>query len=652
MSAKNLFAGMLCLLPVAASAQQEDSIPVVEVLSSVQRQAVVSSVPMQLLGRNEILKLGVADISDALRRLPGITLRDYGGAGGMKTVSVRGLGAQHTGVCYDGILLSDCQSGEIDVARYSLENVDALRLIIGDNDDIFTTAKNAGYASILDINTLRIPDADIHPHATLQMKLGSFGYACPYLRFEQNISENFGISAMGEYTYAENNYPYTIENGNTHTSDYRKNSRMNSGHGELNFIWNANRQQLNGKLYYYDNDRLLPGIVRYYTNDNKEKLHDKNAFAQLGYTVSPFHDFAIRWKGKFNWAESVYVDGNYADGINDANYWQREYYTSLAFLYTMKSFAFDYSADYSYNNFNSSKNVYGRPYRRTILQTLTAKYAAPRITIMARLLHSLYFNYNDSGNKAENLRKLSPSVSISYRLLPEHDLYIRASYKNIFRSPNFNESYYFHYGSTDLKPEIADQYNVGVTYRRLTSMGAWQFTLDGYLNHVKDKIVAVPYNMFIWTNINVGRVIATGFDFSGKVSRKIAKGHEILTSMSYSFMRAENRTNRESDYYGYQIAYTPEHSGSLAVGWQNPWANVSINADGQSSRWATNNHYQSTDIDGYIELGASVYRQFRIKKGLMELRLYGKNLLNKQYEIVAHYPMPGISYMLSVKYKF
>lgn len=31
-------------------------------------------------------------------------------------------------------------------------------------------------------------------------------------------------------------------------------------------------------------------------------------------------------------------------------------------------------------------------------------------------------------------------------------------------------------------------------------------TVDGYLNRVKDKIVGVPYNMFIWRTENLGRV--------------------------------------------------------------------------------------------------------------------------------------------------
>ena len=111
-----------------------------------QHRILTSTSPLQLLDKGDMLRLGVTDMADALHRMPGINLRDYGGAGGMKTVAVRGFGAGHTGVSYDGVLLSECQGGEIDVSRYSLDQVQTLRLTIGDNDDIFISARQASFA--------------------------------------------------------------------------------------------------------------------------------------------------------------------------------------------------------------------------------------------------------------------------------------------------------------------------------------------------------------------------------------------------------------------------------------------------------------------------------------------------------------------------
>ena len=82
------------LLPFAVtSAQKQDTtrslnLGEVEVRGAQTLRTVNSTAPTYQLERDQLLRQGVSDMGEALHRLPGITLRDYGGAGGMKTVSV------------------------------------------------------------------------------------------------------------------------------------------------------------------------------------------------------------------------------------------------------------------------------------------------------------------------------------------------------------------------------------------------------------------------------------------------------------------------------------------------------------------------------------------------------------------------------------
>ena len=639
----------------------------VTVTESQRRHTLTSTAPLHLLDRRDMLSMGITDMADALHRLPGITLRDYGGAGGMKTVSVRGFGAKHTGVSYDGVMLSECQSGEIDLSRYSLDNVEGLSLTIGDNDDIFIPARQSSTPAVLNIETLRMRTDDTRPHLTAQVKQGSFGLISPFVRYEQNLSNRFAFSLVGEYTYADNDYPYSIQNGNETVSDRRSNSRMNSWHGELNFLYQTNRvSRLSGKLYYYDNDRQLPGQVHYYTNLSGEALRDRNAFGQLLYQTRWDDKLSLKWLAKYNWAESVYRDRMMQGGVNDASYWQREVYSSAVLLYTPdERWAMDYSMDYAFNNLNGSswRTLVGKPYRHTMLQSATAKYQSRRLKVIVRLLLSLYLNGQSEmpattrqdvqQNSADNMQRLSPSLSVSYKLLADQDLYVRASYKNIFRSPTFNESYYYHYGSTNLKPESTDQLNVGVTYTApLSRRNMLTVTLDGYYNHVKDMIVAVPQNMFVWTCVNLDKVRSYGLDATMRASRQVAEGHQVAVAGSYSYQRVEDRNNPEATTYGYQVAYMPRHQGSLSVSYENPWVNVSLHGTSVSSRWPNNNHYEGTLIAGYTDCGATLWRQFRWHRHQLEARFDLKNVFDKQYEIVANYPMPGRNYQISINYKF
>ena len=639
----------------------------VTVTESQRRHTLTSTAPLHLLDRRDMLSMGITDMADALHRLPGITLRDYGGAGGMKTVSVRGFGAKHTGVSYDGVMLSECQSGEIDLSRYSLDNVEGLSLTIGDNDDIFIPARQSSTPAVLNIETLRMRTDDTRPHLTAQVKQGSFGLISPFVRYEQNLSNRFAFSLVGEYTYADNDYPYSIQNGNETVSDRRSNSRMNSWHGELNFLYQTNRvSRLSGKIYYYDNDRQLPGQVHYYTNLSGEALRDRNAFGQLLYQTRWDDKLSLKWLAKYNWAESVYRDRMMQGGVNDASYWQREVYSSAVLLYTPdERWAMDYSMDYAFNNLNGSswRTLVGKPYRHTMLQSATAKYQSRRLKVIVRLLLSLYLNGQSEmpattrqdvqQNSADNMQRLSPSLSVSYKLLADQDLYVRASYKNIFRSPTFNESYYYHYGSTNLKPESTDQLNVGVTYTvPLSRRNMLTVTLDGYYNHVKDMIVAVPQNMFVWTCVNLDKVRSYGLDATMRASRQVAEGHQVAVAGSYSYQRVEDRNNPDATTYGYQVAYMPRHQGSLSVSYENPWVNVSLHGTSVSSRWPNNNHYEGTLIAGYTDCGATLWRQFRWHRHQLEARFDLKNVFDKHYEIVANYPMPGRNYQISINYKF
>lgn len=628
----------------------------VTVTETQRRHTVTSTAPLHLLDRQDMLKMGVTDIGDALHRLPGITLRDYGGAGGMKTVSVRGFGAKHTGVSYDGVMLSECQSGEIDLSRYSLDNVASLSLVIGDNDDIFLPARQVTTPAVLAIQTIAMPTEDTKPHLTTQMKFGSFGYVSPFIRYEQNLSDRFAFSVVGEYTYAENDYPYELINGEETIHDHRTNSRMNSGHGELNFLWKMNPvSHLSGKVYYYDNDRQLPGQVHYYVNISKETLHDRNFFAQMMYQTRWSETMSMKWSGKFNWFSSSYRNPLYQGEMMDADYWQREAYTSVALLYIPDDhWGFDYSVDYSFNNLNgrSKMTTIGRPYRHTFLQSATVKWRNERLTVIGRLLYSNYLNDTKEGSKADNMRRLSPSLSMSYKLLVDKDLYVRASYKNIFRAPTFNENYYYHYGSLDLKPESTHQLNVGMTYRQVGKYTDIQCSVDGYYNEVTDKIVAIPASMFMWRCVNVGKVKIVGIDATLRVSRKLVSQHVLSLLGNYSYQSARNKALSGSSSYNLQLAYTPEHTVSGAVSYENPWVNLSMHITGMSSRWANNEHYETTDIDGYAEFGLTVWKTLRLGHHQIEGRVDVKNLFNKQYELVRLYPMPRRNFQISINYKF
>lgn len=630
-----------------------------EVVSERVRKEVTSTAPLFNLTNERMKTMGVTDISDALHRLPGINIRDYGGAGGMKTVSVRGFGTTHTGVIYDGIVLSDCQSGKIDLSRYSLDNVGSLSLIVGDNSDIFVPAKASASAASIIISSMSVPGPmDSLWHVTGQMRVGSFGTYNPYFKVGKSLTPKFSFSVIGEYTHAKNNYPFTLENGKLVTRERRNNSMMNSWHGEINTRWRLTpASMLDAKVYYYDNNRQLPGPVILYNPICNEKLRDRNFFGHLTYKNLSLSKFSFQGLAKFNWDASLYhdEDGKYPGGILDEDYFQREVYVSGSALYVpTDKLAFNYSADYFYNNLTTNQMEVVGSWRHSVLQSFTGKFQNSWLLATARLLWSIYDNGVKEGISSKDENKLSPSLSVSVQPMRNRLFFIRASYKNIFRMPTFNETYYFRMGSTSLKPEDTDQFNFGLTwqYNSTNWLNALVLTGDVYYNNVKDKIVALPTNMFIWTMTNMDKARAFGADVTASATFNIARRQSLVFAGNYSWQRVQPRTSPTDPDYNKQVAYTPIHSGAASLSWENPWVDVVVHTTGASDRYGTSSNLPITRIKGYMEMGAALIRSFKIKRNTIDLRFDLTNILDTQYEIVGNYPMPGRAWKFTVTYKY
>ena len=69
---------------------------------------------VQSLSGAELQSLSSTSIADALKYFAGVQIKDYGGLGGLKTINVRSLGAQHVGIYIDGVRVTNAQNGTVD----------------------------------------------------------------------------------------------------------------------------------------------------------------------------------------------------------------------------------------------------------------------------------------------------------------------------------------------------------------------------------------------------------------------------------------------------------------------------------------------------------------------------------------------------------
>lgn len=622
--------------------------------SVTERRTVQVSGWMQQVDTLDFRRQGLTSVADALGRLPGVTVRDYGGAGGLKTVAVRGFSASHTLVAYDGIPLGDTRGGQVDVGRFALADLQSLRLSTAAASAFPQSARQAAAASTVDLQTYNAFPTDLRPHLSARLAAGSFGHVEPAFAYAQRLSSRFGMSVAGSYYRARNNYPYTVTNGPDVLRLRRQNSRMERAVAEASAKWlPAEGQSVEAKAYFYDDHRQLPGPRILYNEENHERQSSREAFGQLVYRnrLAPTVDLTVR--AKFAYQDSRYADydDTYPDGSIRQDYREREAYVSAAVAWhPLRALSLSLATDYAYATLGSNQPDEDGARRHSVWQNVAMRWRAGGLTATVSLTAQQFANSVEAGEAGRNLSRLTPALHVEWRPRRAALLRLRAYYKETYRPPTFTENYYYHYGSTRLLPERARQLGAGLT---LTAwQGAVTFSADAYHNTVRDKITAVPVNLYLWRMTNTGLTDVWGADAALSARYAVARGHLVALSARYAFQRVVDRTTPGTSTYGKQLPYTPEHSGGASVAYESPWVGVAVYANAVAERFSLPSHIEGTRLAPYAEWGGALYREFRLRPVTLSLRLDATNLFDKQYEVVARYPMPGRAFLFTVGVKW
>lgn len=630
-------------------AQSDDAVRVLDTLTVERNRKTVSlesSAPVQRLDAKDLQLLGVANAGDALKYMSGVTVRDYGGVGGLKTVAIRGMGAQHTAVIYDGVAVGDCQSGQVDLGRFSTDNISTLQLSVGQNDDIYQPARIMASAGAVSLETSMQQGNALK--ATV--RAGSYGLYQSSVLFSRQFGKGWQVTAFGDYITSEGDYKFSIKD----ISAKRNNSDVESIRGELNlFFKNEDRHSLRAKIYAYCSSRGLPGSVIVDNPISNERLLSRNMFAQLFYEYVPASSFRIKTYLKHNYTYDRDRQFRAANDVLNNEYAQNESDVSLTMKWSpsfMPGIAFALSEELFYNRLsttNSHVTMSNNPKRMTSLTAFSARYVNNVFSATASLLHTSAREHTSDGEVAPDRHRFSPAVSLS--LYPfGNNFSFRLSYKDIFRLPTFNDLYYLQVGNYRLKPEKSRMINLGTTYavQGIDCLKELIFSVDAYYGSVKDKIVAVP-GLFVWKMNNVDEVSLTGADVNITSMLEFLPEYTIKTAVTYSYMRAVDDTDN-SPVKGNQIIYTPRHSGSATVFFSIPLLNAGYSLLWSGVRYRLPQNISSNEVDAYCDHSLWVSKDWKIGKSNVTSRFEVLNIADDNYEIVRYYPMQGRSFRMSV----
>lgn len=614
-------------------------------------------IPAQTLGGKELEALRSHSVADALRYFSGVQLKDYGGVGGIKTVNIRSMGTNHMGVYYNGIELGNAQNGQVDLGKYSLENIESVSLYNGQKSEIFQSAREFGSAGSIYLNT-RFPKfkKGETSHLRVGLRAGSFDLFNPSLTFEYKLSETMSLSFNSEWINSSGKYKFRYRRVTPSgelaydTTAIRENGDIDAVRFEGGVHGFLPKGKWKVYLYHYNSERGVPGAIVNNVWRRGERLWDRNSFVQgmFEHRFTPKLSSRINAKYAFDYTRYVNNDDKliHVDNI----YKQREVYLSWANKYSvLPNWDFSMAYDFQWNGLSEYMDV-----DRTThwFSMATALSLWDCLKMQASGLMTYVNEEQRDRDEAPDKFKITPGVFLSYKPFKNPNFVIRAFYKHSYRMPTFNDLYYTDMGNAYLKPETAIQYNVGLLYD-LEQKDSWfrffRVGADVYYNDIKDKIVAYPKGQqFRWTMLNLGKVEINGIDAQIGTTFRLPYEIDFTTKLQYTYQEAIDVTNPADNYYGHQIPYIPWHSGSAIVmlDWKGWHFNYSFIYTGERYNQQENIRYNHTQP--WYTSDITLMKSFKINKVNLKATAEVNNLFSQDYDVILNYPMPKRNYRFGI----
>ncbi len=647
----------ILLFPIASVAQVDtvQSLEQVEVSAQRAPSTLRTAVPTQVVDAEKIESQGLLQLSDAVRQMAGVTLKDYGGIGGIKTVSARGLGSQFSTLTIDGVAVDDAQNGQVDLGRYLLTGAAYVSLSHGQQQEQLLSARAYAAGNVLSMESAE-PRFFLAERTNLKvgMELGSFDMMNPSLQWEQKWSSRLKSSLLVSWLKSDGDYPftlyYTANRTDSSSRERREHSAMHmlTADGSL-YYHIARGSNLTAKMHYMRGHHDLPGPVIFYTQrPSRQSTDEEVAFAQAKWKLER-EKWKVQVLGKLQQTYDRFEDSAAytMTGYQMNDYLQREGYLSGSAVWNATRWLdLSGAADGSFSSLKTNLAQRNDVQRSNLMVVFAARVHNKGLELRGNLLGTAISDRVGDLDTMPSYRRLSPYLGAMYTI-GKGWLTLRYFYKETFRAPNFSELYFFSI-PRNLRPECARQHNFGATVAT-ERIGA---TVDAYYNRVRDKILAIPtQNMFLWSMQNIGKVDILGIDATTNFQLS-AFGFQL----NYSYQHAVDRTDPDdpvySKTYGHQIAYTPRHSGGGSVRWESRWVNLGATAMVVGERYCRMQNNDETRMPAYCDLGLEADREFDLRWGTIRLQVQVLNLLDVQYEVVRSYPMMGRNYRLKIMYEF
>ncbi len=600
---------------------QSDTLPEFE--KSVTIQTPNTTFKIQTIDSVRIERLQGKSIGELLNQQTSIFIKSYG-MGGISSLSIRGGGASHTQVFWNGILINSPTLGQADLSLLPVDFVDEVAIHSGSSS---TIDGSGGIGGSVQLNS----KAQAQTFFEFTKELGSYGI--DKLSLKANIHKQrltsktvvFKNTASNDFSYqdyAEIGKPL-VKRDNASTFSYGFAQDLHIDYDRIHFAT---------QFSFVDFDRNIPvaiGVVSQMQNQQDQSIKMLISIDNKSYKN--------KITTKLGWINDVLRYENKSTGLLSTV----KTATIVAQLQNKMVLKNDWFWRNQINQYNISAQSSGFPEGKT--QNRTALFSE-----LLKKIKKFDFSISLREELIDfNATPLIPTLGVKYRLVKGHHFYFNATQNYHF--PTLNDLYWSPGGNPSLLPEQALQTEVGYGFKTKSKL---EFKATVFYSQTQNWILWSPTINGYWSPQNIKTVAKKGVELNTSKKWKFAPRKFVSLFINYQYVKAinlESYINNE-ETIGKDLIYTPRQI-----------LNISVMMD--IHRWSF--YYQQTLTSRfYIDRANTTYMpysapanvkldyRFAEQNVILKVGIGMYNIFDEAYQLVANQPLPGRYFGLTLKMKF
>ena len=623
---------IILLIAVSLYSQNKDSLKTYkgnEVVVSVNRSEIMiknSPSSITIIDEKQVFGLNGNKLADKLLTTYGISIKDYGYSG-LRTISMRGMAAEHTLVLYDGEKLNSEQNGICDLSNIIIEDLESIEVLRGGSSSYFGTAAVGGIVNII---PKQVYDGF---GINVGYTVGSNNYNKYRVSTSGNVA-NINYSATFINENSDNDYQYRFNDVGVLFEGDRKNSGFSINQFSINL--NSNIMQnssLNLFTKYNYSYREIPDIVIRPSGEAKQIDKEIHSIVKYNYrsgnikaSISPSYRYAY-----YRYTDpSVSGENSSLEGESNISRLGINGNMSILFSkYLSSSFGIEY-----YSSQIECKDYTEGEERNQAALFLSAEIKP--FNSMINIFPAIRYDYYDDFGS-----HISPKIAVNVDVFRSF-LFFKAGYSDNFRAPTFNELYWNPGGNKDLKPENSSCFDIGFSsyYGDVVAISS---EINYYSINTKNRVVWLPYKGTIWQPVNIQNVKSNGIE---SFIEFLFFDRQLSLSGSYTYTNSKNISDGDVNE-GKLLPYIPNHNVIATMGFSKWDMSSGVQFRFISSRYTDQSNSRISKLDYYHLADLYLQYKFDLFKFKAFIKLETNNMYNSEYVVMPYYPTPLREYKLS-----